>query len=112
MSALNEVISVLYNMEAKREIPDTVNGNAVRVLLGKAGNELSATYAELASLREERDDYKSKWEYVEGLNKAVVAQNDSVKEERDALRLVAGAARTGQGLDDALDALDALKGEK
>jgi hypothetical protein len=36
----------------------------------------------------------------------------SLREERDALRLVADAARTGQGLDDALDALDALKGEK
>jgi hypothetical protein len=36
----------------------------------------------------------------------------SLREELDALRLVADAARTGQGLDDALDALDALKGEK
>jgi hypothetical protein len=64
---------------------------------------------EYKKLEAERDDYKSKWEYVEGLNKAVVAQNDSIKAERDALKLVADAARTGQGLD---DALDALKGEK
>jgi hypothetical protein len=40
------------------------------------------------------------------------AELASLREELDALRLVADAARTGQGLDDALDALDALKGEK
>jgi hypothetical protein len=40
------------------------------------------------------------------------AELASLRDERDALRLVADAARTGQGLDDALDALDALKGEK
>ena len=40
--------------------------------------------------------------------KSVVA--DAAKAELAALEAVAEAARTGKGLDDALDALDALKG--
>jgi hypothetical protein len=98
---------MMDKIQAELEKNNTTEGKLSAMIgLAERAND------ELASLREERDDYKSKWEYVEGLNKAVVAQNDSIKAERDALKLVADAARTGQGLDDALDALDALKGEK
>jgi hypothetical protein len=54
-------------------------------------------------------------EYITGIDAEVEAcreRGKKLRDERDALKLVVDAVLTGRGLDDALDALDALKGEK
>jgi hypothetical protein len=77
---------------------------AIQELVSKVAYDLKI---EFIILQAWRDGYMPN-----DILKEAAAELASLREELDALRLVADAARTGQGLDDALDALDALKGEK
>jgi hypothetical protein len=54
------------------------------------------------------------WFWLDWNGKSEIEENrcEQAAAELAALEAIAEAARTGQGLDDALDALDALKGEK
>ena len=50
------------------------------------------------------------WRYWKNVFQDKAAVGERAADELAALEAVAEAARTGKGLDDALDALDALKG--
>jgi len=67
--------------------------------------------AELAALEAERDEWKKRAEQAAHIKEGDAVGFDwNVLTQIESLEAVAEAARTGRGLDDALDALDALKG--
>ena len=67
--------------------------------------------AELAALEAERDEWKKRAEQAAHIKEGDAVGFDwNVLTQIESLEAVAEAARNGRGLDDALDALDALKG--
>ena len=74
-------------------------------------DSIIALKSELAALEAERDEWKKRAEQAAHIKEGDAVGFDwNVLTQIESLEAVAEAARTGKGLDDALDALDALKG--
>ena len=73
--------------------------------------ELKKLNDRIAALEVERDEWKKRAEQAAHIGEDDKVGFDwNVLTQIESLEAVAEAARTGKGLDDALDALDALKG--